>query len=396
MRLALLLCGVACCTSAQTDLQREDVRAIQSLLKNRVHVLARKALDAERWVMVVETTPRPSQIGVFVVVGKTNDVQLVIDRYPAEKVDASPTLELANGHTAYLHFYSDYGFYRGSIKYVFDLAGGRLPRKYPYRILALTSATRSGGRLRYTGHTEHDVIVTIEPGAGDALPGYKIVDARAPAVSKPSPLHISKGLSVVIENTTPPGQLRQPSHIDVIDKSGKKQAYPVPIPTLAQHRKAVPAKQPPGEIENDIGPFVLEDNKVWFANSFYDSEGTSGVGAIGTFDIAARKYEMRYLLEIAPWSGSAMLLDGTNLWIGLMRRPEGSNYGAGLLRYDTQTDGVTKYAVADYIHTIDVLDGTVYCGTSHGLYTIRDGKVTQLRFEPNENGKLAMVAREVR
>ena len=93
---------------------------------------------------------------------------------------------------------------------------------------------------------------------------------------------------------------------------------------MALNRKLLPEKQAPGEIENEIGPYALAGAKLWFANSFYDSEGVSGVGAIGTFDFAARKYEMRYLPEIAPWSGSAMLLDGDDLWFGLMRRPEGA------------------------------------------------------------------------
>jgi hypothetical protein len=165
---------------------------------------------------------------------------------------------------------------------------------------------------------------------------------------------------------------------------------------MALHRKLLPDKQAPGEIENDIGPFVLDGHKIWFANTFYDSEGFSGVGAIGVFDISTRKYDMRYLPEIAPWSGSAILLDGADLWIGLMRRPEGAEYGAGLLRYNTATGAVAKFPVADYIHTIDRLGNTVYCGTSHGLYTVRGNQVTQLRFEPDDQGKLVMVPREVR
>lgn len=182
----------------------------------------------------------------------------------------------------------------------------------------------------------------------------------------------------------------------VISKSGRKQFYPAPLPAMALYRKALPGKQAPNEIENDIGPSALDGTRVWFANSFYDGEGVSGVGAVGAFDVTARKYEMRYLPEIAPWSGSAMLLDGKDLWIGLMRRPEGASYGGGLLRYSTGTGVVRKYAIPDLIYTIDRLGGTLYCGASHGLYTVRDRVITQLRFEPDGKGKLIMVARQVR
>jgi hypothetical protein len=231
------------------------------------------------------------------------------------------------------------------------------------------------------------------------LPGYKIEEAPAPAHSatEPAPLRTAGSDTVLIANTTPPGQPHQGSGIYVISTAGRKQFFPVPIPTMAVHRKAVPDKQAPGEIQNDIGPFVLDGTKVWFTNTFYDGEGLSGVGAVGAFDIPTRKYEIRCLPEIAPWSGSAILLDGEDLWVGLMRRPEGASYGTGLLRYNTRTGAIAKYAVPDYIYTIDRLGGTLYCGTSHGLYTVRDDKLTQLRFEPaGGNGKLALVAREVR
>jgi hypothetical protein len=340
--------------------------------------------------------------------GKANEVRLVLDTYPLSRTAICPTLEWATAHAAYLHFYSDYGYYHGSIKYIYDLSSRRPPLKIRYGILALTSSERRNGKLRYTasfgrsgevyeGWAERHATIVIEPRAGGAPPAYTITDAPAPpdSVAEPEPFATADGQSVIVENKTPPGQPRQPSGIGVIGKSERKQYYPAPIPTMALYRKVLPDKPAPGEIEDDIGPFVLDGNKIWFASTFYDSEGVSGVGAVGVFDISTRKYDMRYLPEIAPWSGSAILLDGGNLWIGLIRRPEGAVYGAGLLRYNITTGAAAKYAVADSIHTIDRLGETLYCGTSHGLYTIRGGKVRQLRFEPDDKGKLIMVPREV-
>jgi hypothetical protein len=434
VRLASLLClaiaPCACCAGQPPDLQKEDLRAVQDALKKRdasldwFSVVAKQVVDAAYSLMVVEAAPtelRPGipqqrvpvyalrQIGIFVVSGVANQVRLVLDTYPLRSTGAYPTLEWATAHAAYLHFYSDYGFYHGSIKYIYDLSSQRPPLKIRYGILALTSSERRNGKLRYTasfgqsgqvmvGWTERHATIVIEPGAGDAVPAYSIMDTPAPPdfAEGPTRLAITDGQSVIVENKTPPGQPHQPSGIDVIGKSGRKQYYPVPIPTMALYRKVFPDKQAPGEIEDDIGPFVLDRNKIWFASTFYDSEGVSGVGAIGSFDISTRKYDMRYLPEIAPWSGSAILLDDGNLWIGLMRRPEGAEYGAGLLRYNITSGAVAKYPVPDYIHTIDRLGDTVYCGTSHGLYTVRGNKVTQFRFEPDDKGKLIMVPREAR
>ena len=414
VRLLPLLCLAIVSCSAQAP-QPDDLHSVQDALRkadaslNWFHVIAKKAMvDAAYSVMVVEAAPTEprklgvTQIGIFVVSGKTNQVRLLLDRYPLSGTAGYPALERATTHVAYVHFYEDYGLYYGSVKYIYDLASPSPPLKIRYGILALTSSERRNGKLRYSasfGGSERHATIVIEPRAGDALPAYSIADAPAPWVwdpaAEPPPLATADGQSAIVENKTPPGQPHRPSGIGVIGKSGSKQYYPAPIPPMALDRKVLPDKQAPLEIENDIGPFVLDRNKIWFASTFYDAEGVSGVGAIGSFDITTRQYEMRYLPEIAPWSGSAILLDGADLWIGLMRRPEGADYGAGLLRYNTRTGAVAKYPVADYIHTIDRLGDTLYCGTSHGLYTLRGSKVTQLRFEPDGQGKLVMVPREV-
>jgi hypothetical protein len=159
---------------------------------------------------------------------------------------------------------------------------------------------------------------------------------------------------------------------------------------MALDRQLRPNEQAPLEIENDIGPAVLDGTTIWFANNFYDGEGTTGVGAIGSFDTRTHKFEMRYLPEIVPWSGSAMRLDGDDLWIGLMRQPEGAAFGGGLLRYNVKTGAVTTYKIPDYIYTIDRLGDAIYCGTSNGIYSIRGADVRQMRFEPDATGKVVM------
>jgi hypothetical protein len=421
VRLGLLLClplAFYACYAADEDLQ-----AIQRVLRKRdssldwFHVLAKKPVNATHSVMVVEAAPVSKgspvwpemQIGVFVVSGTDNRVRVILDTYPLRDVIATPALDEPTEHAAYLHFYSDYGMYHGSIKYIYDLSSGTPVQKIRYGILALTSSRRENGKLHYMasfgragqvqeGWSERHAIITIEPGNGDSLPGFNIVStpAQENIYEQPITLEASDGESVIIANKTPPGQPHHPSGIYVVGKSGAKHLFAAPIPTTDFYHKMQPGKQSPVEISSDIGPFVLSGTKLWFASTFYDGEGESGLGAIGTFDIPACKYQMRYLPEIVGWSGSAILLHGDDLWIGLMRRPEGASYGGGLLRYNTKTGSARKYALPDVIYTIDRLGDTLYCGTSHGLYLVRDDKLTQLRFEPDGKGKLSMVAREVR
>lgn len=353
-----------------------------------------KRLDATHLVVLDRTA---EQTRLFVISNQTNQELLQLDAFPNTKFEASPSLEVIAPNSAYLHFYSDYGIYYGSIKYIFDLSSSKPPVKIRYGMLALTSVVRRNDKLDYSAsfnqpgqifkdgwHEQHAAIIVEPRDAG--LPGYQIVEGAIPPEESAGP-----GENVTVQNVTPPGQPHRPSTIFVDNKS-----YPAPIPTIGLYRQAFPQKQAPAEMESDIGPFVQDGDKIWFATSFYDGEGTSGIGAIGTFDISTRKYLMRYLPEIAPWSGSAILLDGEDLWIGLKHRPEGAEIGGGLLSYNMRTGRVKTFAIPDVIFTIDRAGDAIYCGTSHGLYMLRGDQITQLRFEPNESGQLIMIQRDVR
>ncbi len=353
-----------------------------------------KRLDATHLVVLDRTA---EETRLFVISNQTNQELLQLDAFPATKFEASPSLEVIAPNSAYLHFYSDYGIYYGSIKYIFDLSNSKPPVKIRYGMLALTSVVRRNDKLDYSAsfnqpgqifqngwHEQHAAIIVEPRDAG--LPGYQIVDGAIPPEQSASP-----GENVTVQNATPLGQPHRPSTIFVDNKS-----YPAPIPTVDFYRQTLPQKQAPAEMESDIGPFVQDGDKIWFATSFYDGEGTSGIGAIGSFDIATHKYQMRYLPEIAPWSGSAILLDGEDLWIGLKHRPEGAEIGGGLLSYNMRTGRVKTFAIPDVIFTIDRAGDAIYCGTSHGLYMLRGDQITQLRFEPNESGQLIMIQRDVR
>jgi hypothetical protein len=368
-------------------------------------VVDEKPLDAAHSVVLLDSEkPGPSRWALYIVSNKDNSPVLALDTSGAGTLAASPTLEVIGPRFVYLHFHSDYGIYRGSLKYVIDVSSSKPPAKIQYGILALNSVERQGDRLHYSAsfnqpgqifedgwHEQHATII-LQP-RDSALPTDQIVEGGVAAeqvATGPTTLTGPGGEAVQVANVTPPGQPDRPSVIFV-----DKKPYPAPIPTLDLWRQKRHDEQPPGEMQSDIGPFVQQGDKIWFATTFYDGEGVSGIGAIGAFDIASRKYEMRYLPEIAPWSGSAIRLDGDSLWIGLKRQPEGAVIGGGLLRYTIATGKAQVFAVPDVVFTIDRVGDALYCGTSHGLYMVRGDRITQLRFEPDESGQLVMIAREV-
>jgi hypothetical protein len=395
VRLLLCLCCLVGTLSA--DLGTEDLRSVEEVFHKTDPSLtwfaasAKKPIDAVRSVMIVQAAPDARSgpdrhtIGLFIVSGRSNRVLLVIDRFAEREVDGFPGLEQPTANSVNIHFYSDYGIYYGSVKYFFE----KPTVKFRYGMLALHSSSVRKGSIVYTGSAMgHGYEVTIGPG------GRKITDGPVPSDDVPPPvsLRLADGRTLLVSNT-PVGQTHQLAGFAVIDKSGKRSFYAAPVPTMSLDRKMRLGEPAPGEIENDIGPVAMGGSTVWYANRFYDGEGTSGVGAIGAFDVSTGKFEMRYLPAIAAWSGSAIRLDGDDLWVGLMRQPEGAAFSGGLLRYGTKTGVVAKFDVPDYIHTIDRLGDAIYCGTSNGVYVVRDGAVVHTSFEPDANGKLTAVTR---
>ncbi len=431
MRLAFLLSlslGAVWCVAAPADPPKEDLRQIREVMRNRgpsldtFEVVGKKVLNSAYSVLLVEAAPKAADagaathpppfdqwvIGLFVVSDMQNRVRLVLDIFPARGTAGFPTLAEASVHAVYLDYVSDYGMYYGSTKYIYDLARARPPVKLRYHRVALTSSVRGDGEIVYhaisgaPGSAEGEDRVaywkiTIKPRGPDKVPKFSVADSPPFALPgnplEPTPIRTADGESVRVVNRTPPGQTHRPSGIEVTERSGKKRFYPSPVPLRGVFGSKTPRKAAADDIEIDIGPWVADGPRIWFANTFYDAEGTSGVGAIGTFNIPSRKYTMRYLPAIAPWSGSAILLDGGTLWIGLMRRPEGSAIGGGLLGYAVRDGSTTRFPFADYVYTIDRIGDTIYCGASDGLYTLRGEELTHMRFEPDARGRLTLVAK---
>jgi hypothetical protein len=70
---------------------------------------------------------------------------------------------------------------------------------------------------------------------------------------------------------------------------------------------------------------------------------------------------------------------------------KGAETSGGLLRYNIKTGETKTYSIPDVIVTIDRLGDAIYCGTSNGIYRVRSGQITHMRFEPDPKGKTTMV-----
>jgi hypothetical protein len=145
------------------------------------------------------------------------------------------------------------------------------------------------------------------------------------------------------------------------------------------------------QIEEHVGAYVIADGRIWFGKAFYDGEGTTGVGGIGFFEPASRKYTLLRLPEVAYWSVSTLLVNGQIIWAGLVNHPEGADNPGGLIRHDLTTGKTEKYPVDELILNFVRRQDHLYVVTSNSVYLVKDDRLTRYGIEPDINGKLIIV-----
>jgi hypothetical protein len=172
---------------------------------------------------------------------------------------------------------------------------------------------------------------------------------------------------------------------------------PLPQSTYQEFARARPDRVRNGydakgtTIEERFGSNQREGDRLWFGKTFYDGEGTTGVGAIGSLDRVG-EYAFLRIPELLDWSVQGLLVEPDAIWTGRVSHGEGADRSGGLLRYDRKTRRVRLYDVPDVIHAIAHVGDAVFVGTGHGLYVIRNDTKTRYRVEPDITGRFTVVA----
>lgn len=231
-----------------------------------------------------------------------------------------------------------------------------------------------------------------EPGSGAAigLPEIRfdvpLYVVRERIVTAPSTQDASRRLLVWHDPTT------GADGVFVLSRSGQV-FHPLQQPAYALFNRLRPKRVEDGytedgtTFENGIGPFQFDGRRLWFGVSFYDGEGSSGVGGIGTFDPSTGAYRIRRLAALNDWSVSALRLDGRYIWLGLASYGEGRTAAGGLLRYEPPTGAVRRYPIPQVITAIHRLGNSLYLGTSNGIFILKGDTLRRLVFEIDVNGK---------
>jgi hypothetical protein len=180
----------------------------------------------------------------------------------------------------------------------------------------------------------------------------------------------------------------------IFDKQGATEEFFIlPQPKYEQFLRLRPSRVGDGytegdtELESKFGPYQLEGSRIWFGLKFYDGEGTSGIGGIGSFDVLSRKFELTYPKEIADSSVYSIMVEPKSIWLGLGIQPEGAAFGTGIAKIDRKDNSVVRYKVIGLVNTIARVGKTVYAGSSDGVAVIGDdGSIEHIRFSINKDG----------
>jgi hypothetical protein len=176
-----------------------------------------------------------------------------------------------------------------------------------------------------------------------------------------------------------------------VEKEDRLQVPPMPVSTLGEVEKVRPERKPI-EVDEKIGPFAREGTKIWVGKTFYDGEGSSGIGDIGYYDSVSQAWSFLHVPEMTGWSASAILVEATDIWVGLLNRDEGAGIPGGLLRYDRRTHAVKKYALPDVVLKIVRVGRAVYCGTSGGFAVVGGDGVKRFAFVPQLDDSYVVAA----
>lgn len=145
------------------------------------------------------------------------------------------------------------------------------------------------------------------------------------------------------------------------------------------------------EFDERIGPYQVADAKLWFGKTFYDGEGTTGVGGFGYFDPADRKYHLFAPSEIADWSVTAILVEPDTVWTALALRGEYGGPSGGVLRFDRRSEEILKLAMPDFGEQFLRVGNDLLVATSGGMAVIHDGQVTRYFVDRDADGGLHVV-----
>ena len=127
--------------------------------------------------------------------------------------------------------------------------------------------------------------------------------------------------------------------------------------------------------------------KIWIGKTFLTSEGSLGLGDIGYFDTITQDWKFLHVPEMSDWSASALLVEPTTIWVGLIQMGDDGNVNGGLLRYEPTTRKAQRIPLPGQIDKIIRVGKHLYCATSNGFAIVDQDHVQRFEFSPQLDGE---------
>ncbi len=295
-------------------------------------------------------------------------------------------------------------------KWVYDARAKKLLGQFSYHPFAMSRIFPNGAGTVFVGSDRHGLVaVGFTPGSD---PEFRVLSSaeaakwfrRVPVAEgtegtdrvlyfQPEPfrpLHFGPSSSFRVIRTE--GDVPR---FAIEEQFGKKiRSYPFPQSTYDQFAATRPARVKNGyvreqtRIEEEIGPWKLEEDKLWFGKSFYDGEGRNGVGGFGYFSASDRTYHLFSPPEIAAWSVSAIDVEAGAVWMALAAGGEYGSSSGGLLRYDRRSGSVRHFELPDVGIQFIRAGGKMLAATDFGIAVIENDLVTRYFVDRTTDGRL--------
>lgn len=361
----------------------------------------------ERIGIFLQTRENPGLYFMIVIEpGPNDDCMARVERATSTEVVISCTGQQANTHD--------------TIKYLYDIRAKGLVKKFTYAPFAAYEIRKVRDDLFIVAYDEHRLLLLktgLKPDAWEVVPEaaaefiLALVKVRRwtvpglPPFVEPEPpaLPIGKGLGPGNRFSLAHGEFEDMEGAASIRESiGAKETRSYLLPQ-SKRRDLITGRKDYADAGNDvdlveidekIGPFQIEDNRLWFGKTFYDSEGYSGIGGFGYFDFDTRKYSIYSLPELAEWSVSALLIEPQTVWATLMSRREWGNNTGGLLRWDRETQTVKTIWLPDVAKQIVRHGDSILVATRNGVTVVTGDAATHYIVDQLSDGRLRVVSRQ--
>ncbi len=270
-------------------------------------------------------------------------------------------------------------------KWVYDVRAKKLLGQFSYRPFAMYRCFQGAGSAVLVG-SDTQRLIAVEYRA-DREPAFRVLgEAEArPWIGRVRTSIGTEGMEerrvIYIENDNAPPPVGVPA---------------LPRTTVDHLAAARPeyassaAVAQAFEIDDSIGPWQREDGRIWFGKSFYDGEGSTGVGGFGYFNTKERRFHIFEPHEIADSSVSAIYVEPDAAWMALAKYGEYGGESGGLLRYDRQSGALRRIEFPDIAVRLIRVGGKLVAATNFGAAVVEGDGVKRYFVDRTNDGRLRM------